>query len=230
MSQSAGSGLASIASVTGRKSVSFAAICAAAVVAKTPRTAAAMQDEALIMIASPSYFADRWISVMPYSRVRLAARNMHWIQNMRRRVLSLAMLASALSAFAQDASLLRYDGPDRARKLIAAAQKEGSFTLYTSFAEKDLPTLTVQFEKKYGVKVNVWRAGSEKVLQRTLIEAAAKRHEVDAIHSSALEMETLHREKILQPVTSPYSTELIAGTLRPRGAWVATYRSVWVQA
>src|SRR5438309_131529 len=50
MSQSAGSGLASTASVTGRKS----AICAAAGAAKTPKTAAAMQDEALIMIASLS--------------------------------------------------------------------------------------------------------------------------------------------------------------------------------
>src|SRR5437899_9973065 len=226
MSQSAGSGLANIASVTGRKS----AICAAAGVAKTPRKAAAMQDEALIMIASLSFFADRWISVMPYSRVRLAARNVHWIQNMRCRVLSLAMLASALSAFAQDASLLRYDGLDRGRKLIAAAQKEGSFALYTSFAEKDLPPLTAVFEKKYGVKVKVWRAGSEKVLQRTLIEAAARRYEVDAIHSSALEMETLHREKILQAVTSPPSTDLIAGALRPHGEWVATYLSVWVQA
>src|SRR5882762_9698730 len=155
---------------------------------------------------------------------------MYWIQNMRRWVLSFAALASALSAFAQDASLLRYDGPDRARKLIAAAQKEGSFALYTSFAEKDLPRLTAAFEKKCGVKVKVWRAGSEKVLQRTLAEATARRYEIDAIHSSALEMETLHREKILQAVASPHSTELIAGALRPHREWVATYLSVWVQA
>src|SRR6266705_465944 len=125
---------------------------------------------------------------------------------MSRWVLFLAALTTALSGFAQDTSLLRYDGPDRARKLIAAAQKEGSFALYTSFAEKDLPTLTVLFEEKYGVKVKVWRSGSEKVLQRTVAEAAARRHEVDAIHSSALEMETLHREKMLQAVASPYST------------------------
>ena len=149
---------------------------------------------------------------------------------MRRRVLSLAMLASALSAFAQDASLLRYDGPDRARKVIAAAQKEGSFTLYTSFAEKDLPTLTVQFEKRYGVKVRVWRANSEKVVQRTLAEAAARRYEVDAVHSSALEMEALHREKILQAVAPPRSTDLIEGALRPHREWIATYLSIWVQA
>jgi iron(III) transport system substrate-binding protein len=149
---------------------------------------------------------------------------------MRHSILFLAALATALPGFAQDASLLRYDGPDRTRKLAAAAQKEGSFALYTSFAEKDLPALTAAFERKYGVKVKVWRSGSEKVLQRTLAEAAARRHEVDAIHSSALEMETLHREKILQPVGSPYSAELIAGALRPHGEWVATYLSVWVQA
>src|SRR2546422_8414564 len=128
---------------------------------------------------------------------------MYWIQNMRRWVLSFAALASALSAFAQDASLLRYDGPDRGRKLIAAAQKEGSFALYTSFAEKDLPPLTAVFEKRYGVKVRVWRANSEKVVQRTLAEAAARRYEVDAVHSSALEMEELHREKILQTGAPP---------------------------
>ncbi len=143
--------------------------------------------------------------------------------------LFLAAVATALPAFAQDASLLRYDGPDRARRLIAAAQKEGSLTLYTSFAEKDLPPLTAAFEKKYGVKIKVWRSGSENVLRRTLAEAAAGRHEVDAIHSSALEMETLHRETILRPVASRHSAELIAGALRPHGEWVATYLSVWVQ-
>ena len=143
---------------------------------------------------------------------------MHGIQNMRRWVLCLVALATALSGFAQDAPL------------IAAAKREGSFTLYTSFAEKDLPPLIAAFERKYGVEVKVWRAGSEKVLQRTLAEAAARRYEVDAVHSSALEMETLHREKILQPVASPRSAELIAGALRPHGGWVATYLSVWVQA
>ena len=142
---------------------------------------------------------------------------MHRIQDVRRWVLPLAALATAAPAFAQDAKL-------------AAAQKEGSLTLYTSFAGKDLPPLILVFEKKYGIKVSVWRAGSEKVLQRTLAEAAARRYEVDAIHSSALEMETLHREKILQAVASPYSADLIAGALRPHGEWVATYLSVWVQA
>src|SRR5258705_1915056 len=54
MSQSAGSGWANTASVTGRKSVICAAICAGAGVAKTARTTAAMQDQGLITIVSLS--------------------------------------------------------------------------------------------------------------------------------------------------------------------------------
>jgi iron(III) transport system substrate-binding protein len=150
---------------------------------------------------------------------------MNWM-----RLLGVAWLAAALPAFAQDASLLRYDGPDRRQKALAAAQKEGSFMLYTSFAEKDLPPLVAAFEKRYGIKVRLWRAASEKVLQRTLAEASAGRYEVDAVHTSALEMEALHREKILQPVAPPHSAELLAGALRPHGEWIATYLSVWVQA
>src|SRR5438067_4854612 len=141
----------------------------------------------------------------------------------------LALLAATLPAFAQDESLLRYDGPDRVQKAMAAARKEGSLTLYTSFAEKDLPPLLGAFEKRYGIKVRLWRSASEKVLQRTLAEAAAARYDVDAIHTSALEMEALHREKILQPVAPPHSAELLPGALRPHREWIATYLSVWVQ-
>jgi iron(III) transport system substrate-binding protein len=141
---------------------------------------------------------------------------------MRRPALLVALIAAAASCAAQDA--------DRAGKLLAAAQKEGSFTLYTSFAERDLPPLTTAFEKKYGVRVRVWRSGSEKVLQRTLAEAAARRHEVDAVHSSAMEMEALHREQLLRAVEPPYASDLIAGAVRPHREWTASYLSIWVQA
>jgi iron(III) transport system substrate-binding protein len=143
---------------------------------------------------------------------------------------AMVALTIALPGFAQDASLLQYEGADRTQKLVAAAKKEGVLTLYTSFSEKDLPPLIEPFEKKYGIKVKVWRAGSDKVLQRTLAEASAKRYEVDAIQSAALEMEALHREKILQPVKSPVYKDLIAGAVPAHREWVATLLSVWVQA
>ncbi len=142
----------------------------------------------------------------------------------------IAALLTALPGLAQDASLLLYEGADRGQKLLAAAQKEGSLTLYTSIAEKDLQPLIAPFEKKYGIKVRTWRAGSDKVLQRTLTETAGKRYEVDVIHISAPEMEALHLEKVLQPVNNPAFKDLLPGTVPAHREWVATLLTVFVQA
>nr|MDP2192142.1 extracellular solute-binding protein [Rhodoferax sp.] len=143
--------------------------------------------------------------------------------------LSLMALAGGSAALAQT-PLATYEGADRMAKIIAAAKKEGTLTLYTTIAEKDLPTLIKPFEVKYGIKVNIWRAGTEKVLQRTLAEAAAKRYEVDAVHFGSPEMEALSREKVLQPVFSPTYRNLQPGSVPPHREWAATLLSVWVQA
>jgi iron(III) transport system substrate-binding protein len=143
---------------------------------------------------------------------------------------ALAALAIAGPGMAQDTSLLQYQGPDRAQKILKAAQQEGGFTLYTSIAEKDIQPLIAPFEKKYGIKVRVWRAGSDKVLQRTLTEAAARRREVDAIHISAPEMEALRLEKVLQPVSNPVFKEMLPGTVPAHREWASTLLTVFVQA
>jgi len=144
----------------------------------------------------------------------------------------MAALATAASGLAggQDASLAQYEGADRMDRIAAAAKKEGTLTLYTTIAEKDLPVIVKPFEQKYGIKVNVWRAGTDKVLQRTLTEAQAKRYEVDAIHFGSPEMEALSREKILQPVKSPVHNDLMPGSVAKHREWAATILSVWVQA
>jgi iron(III) transport system substrate-binding protein len=118
---------------------------------------------------------------------------------------------------------------DRQTKLAAAARKEGALTLYTTIAEKDLPTLIKPFESKYGVRVTVWRAGTDKVLQRTVAEAAARRDDVDVVHFGSPEMEALSREKILAPVSSPLHGELQPGSVPAHREWAATLLSVWVQ-
>jgi len=140
----------------------------------------------------------------------------------------LMWLAAVPAALSQE--LLRYEGADRVAKALPAARKEGSLTLYTSFAEKDLPPLLAAFEKRYGIKVRLWRSASENVLQRTVAEAAAGRHDVDAVHTSAIEMEALYREGILQAVVPPHGAKLLEGALRPHRGWIATYLSFWVQA
>jgi iron(III) transport system substrate-binding protein len=112
----------------------------------------------------------------------------------------------------------------------AQAKKEGALTLYTTIAEKDLPTLVKPFESKYGVKVTVWRAGTSNVLQRALQETSAKKYDVDVIHIGSPEMEALAREQVLLPITSPVQNDLQPGSVPAHRQWAATLLSVWVQA
>ena len=123
-----------------------------------------------------------------------------------------------------------YAGPDRLRKLVEGAKKEGELSIYTSAQSDDMGVLVAAYEKKYGVKVSVWRASSEKVLQRAVAEARANRYTMDIAETNGPEMESMHREKILQAIKSPYLAELIPQALRPHGEWVGTRLNVFAQA
>jgi iron(III) transport system substrate-binding protein len=107
---------------------------------------------------------------------------------------------------------------------------EDTLTLYTTIAEKDLPTLLGPFEAAQGIKVNVWRAGTDRIMQRTMSEAAAGRFDVDVIHFGSPEMEALARENILLPIDSALHADLQPGSVPPHKQWAATLLSVWVQA
>jgi len=148
-------------------------------------------------------------------------------------VLNAVLPAAALgqvkpNATAADVGL--YAGPDRLQKVIEGAKKEKELNLYTSAQSDDMGALVGAYEKKYGVKVNVWRASSEKVLQRAVAEARANRNTVDIVETNGPEMESLHREKVLQQVKSPHHADLIAPAMRPHGEWVGTRLNVFVQA
>ena len=77
-----------------------------------------------------------------------------------------------------------YEGPDREKRLIEGAKKEGELMFYSSIPVEDIAALTAAFDKKYGVKVKVWRADSEGLLQRIVNEAKARRFEVDVMAGS----------------------------------------------
>jgi len=143
--------------------------------------------------------------------------------------LGLAML-STWPAAAQEISPALYEGQDRTARLIAGAKREGSLTLYGSMAEKDLSRLVAEFERRYGIKVNVWRSGKQKVLQRIVTEARANRFEVDFIHNPSPEMEALHREKLLQEVHSPVIRNLIPAAVPAHREWVGARIYIFVQA
>ena len=131
---------------------------------------------------------------------------------------------------ATTADVANYTGADRVQKLIEGAKKEGELTMYTSAQSDDMGALVAAFEKKYGVKVSMWRASSEKVLQRAVTEARGNRHTMDVAETNGPELEALHREKIFEAVKSPYLADLIAPAITPHGEWVGTRLNVFAQA
>jgi iron(III) transport system substrate-binding protein len=157
---------------------------------------------------------------------------------MKRRQLLCHALAAALAAcgfatavHAQSvADVAAYDKPDREQKLMAAAKKEGSLEIYTSAQSDDMGALVQAFEKKYGIKVNVWRSSSEKVLQRFVQEARANRHTMDIAETNGPELEAMHREKLTEKMSSPYLKDLIPQAIMPHGEWTGTRLNVFVQA
>ena len=118
------------------------------------------------------------------------------------------------------AELAMYSGPDRTQRLIAGAKKEGVVNIYSSVTVDDMKVLSAAFEKKYGIKLQAWRASSESILQRALVEYRGGRYDVDAVETSAAEMESLHRERLLQEVKSPHLADIVPAALRPHREWV----------
>ena len=129
---------------------------------------------------------------------------------MQKYALSL-LLALALPAFGQAAKneeIFRYRGADRDARLVERARQEGTVALYTSLAPTESKPLAEAFEKKYGIKVELWRALSDKVVQRVITEAQGNRHTVDVVETNGPEMEALAQEKLLAEVHSPYLADL----------------------
>jgi iron(III) transport system substrate-binding protein len=141
-------------------------------------------------------------------------------------------LGLASPAFPQSPTLadLAADGTDRVARITPAARKEATLTLYTTVQPANLDKLSADFEKRYGIKVQVWRAGSDKVLARALAEAKASRYDVDALILGAPELEALHREGLLQAVQSNAHARLVEEVLPAHREYAPVYLNLFAQA
>jgi iron(III) transport system substrate-binding protein len=128
------------------------------------------------------------------------------------------------------ADIAGLSGSDRTQRLVEGAKKEGGLTLYSSVAPAEIAAILSGFEKTYGLKVNVWKGDSGDILQRALTESRANRNDVDVIETAGPDMEALHRENLLQKVSSPTLADLIPGASPPHGEWVTSRMSVIVAA
>jgi iron(III) transport system substrate-binding protein len=131
-----------------------------------------------------------------------------------------AGLQSGALAQGAPADFLNYQGPDREKRLIERAKQEGALTIYTSLAPTEARPMVEAFEKKYGIKVELWRAISERVIQRTVSEAKAGRHTVDVVATNGPEMELLSREKILTPYFTPHAADLPPAGIPKHRLWL----------
>ena len=146
-----------------------------------------------------------------------------------RRFVTAALLAGlAAPALAQHPAT--YEGADRDARLVAGAKKEGQLVMYTSGQADDFNLLAKNFEQKYGVKVTMWRAGSENVLQRALTEARGGRFAVDVVETNGPELEMLQREGLEQAVKSPHLADIMPAAKQPHGEWVGTRLNVYALA
>jgi iron(III) transport system substrate-binding protein len=110
-------------------------------------------------------------------------------------VMLLAVLALGTSAAAQDAR-------------VDAARKEGKVVWYTSLALPSAEKVAKLFETKYsGIKVEVHRTGSQRILQRVMQELQANIRNVDVIHTSDAGHYVLLKDKKLLLKYTPAGAE-----------------------
>lgn len=140
-----------------------------------------------------------------------------------------AVLAQAPGA-GPNAAVFQYKGADRDARVLEAARKEGSVSVYTSLAPTEAKPLVEAFEKKTGVKVEMWRGLSDGVVQRVLSEARGKKHAVDVVETNGPEMESLAREKVLAPFFSPRLVDLPPAIVPAHGLWVPDRLNFFVVA
>lgn len=144
-------------------------------------------------------------------------------------VVVLGAPAAAQTGASTSAEIAAQAGADPER-LIAAARREGTLTLYTSAAVNDMAPVTAAFEKKFGVGVKVWRASSEHIVQRSVTEARGGRYDADVIETGGAALEALHRERLLARVMPPAAADLNPAALTPHNEWTGTRFNVFVAA
>jgi iron(III) transport system substrate-binding protein len=142
----------------------------------------------------------------------------------------LALAPLALAQRVDPSAVYLYKGADRDQRILDAARKEGTLTFYTSMQTPESGPLSAAFEKKYGVKVNLWRATSDQVIQRSITEARANRNAVDVVETNAPEVEALAREGVVAEYDSPHFKDFPDWALPAHHKWTSARANLWIVA
>jgi iron(III) transport system substrate-binding protein len=93
-------------------------------------------------------------------------------------------------------------GAAREKALVEQARKEGTLSVYSGY--NDEKSMAEAFTKKYGIKVDVYNANSESVLQRVLQESQADKSGNDVLINPSPDMQVAQSEGVLGGYDSEY--------------------------
>ncbi|HUF92615.1 MAG TPA: extracellular solute-binding protein [Candidatus Limnocylindria bacterium] len=115
---------------------------------------------------------------------------------------------------------------------LEAARKEGKVVWYTSLALPSAERVARRFEAAYpGIKVEVHRTGSQRILQRVMQELSANIKNVDVIHTSDAGHYVLLKDKKLLMKYTPAGAQALADGFKDRdGFWYGLRATVNVIA
>jgi iron(III) transport system substrate-binding protein len=116
------------------------------------------------------------------------------------------------------------DGVNQA--LIDAALKEGTVTWYTSVDTSVAEKVAKTFEARYsGIKVDVNRSGSERIMQRVMQEAQSNVKAVDVIHTSDAGNFVEFKDQKMVLKYTPASVQKFASDFKDKDGYYFAWRA-----
>jgi iron(III) transport system substrate-binding protein len=113
---------------------------------------------------------------------------------------------------------------ERRKTLLKLAEEEGgTISIYGSANLDEAEPIIDAFEDMSDLDTSLYRASSSDLLQRILQEAKAKfKNGADVIYTNGPEMQVLDDEKLLLPLESPYTKDVVQQTVVSKN-WTPVY-------
>jgi iron(III) transport system substrate-binding protein len=107
-------------------------------------------------------------------------------------------------------------------ELVRGAKKEAKVTFWSSMRIEDSRALAAGFEAKYPfIKVDIFRAGGEQIVNRAMAEHLSGKTTYDVVNAFALKV--LQNKGILQPYAAPEAANYPVGFKDTQNFWVSLY-------
>jgi iron(III) transport system substrate-binding protein len=141
-------------------------------------------------------------------------------------VVSIALSSSARAAVSKEPEevwqeLLKLPNDERQKRLVDGARAEGKAILYGNVSADHQERLRVDFEKRYGVKLEGYRASGERAANRLLTEARSNKVDADVMAPSNEHIPVLIKAGVAGRYNSPERAAFPDTHKDRQGYWTA---------